>query len=91
MREISSKERAELIRKGNELFNKKEIEKAAKIFTAVDYKDGLIRVGDYYYKKGQMIFALKYYNMANYKKRIDEAVQNIISVFKLWVQQDKNE
>ncbi len=90
MANISSRERAELIRKGNALFNQGEIEKAAKIFKAVKYVDGLIRIGDYYYKKGQIIFALKYYNEANYKKRINEAIKDIINTFKIWLN-DKNE
>ncbi len=85
MKKISDKQRVELIRKGNELFNNEEIEKAGKIFSAVNYIDGLIRVGDYYYSKGKLVFALKFYNKANNKTRINKAVENILSVFKLWI------
>lgn len=88
---MSGKDRAELVRKGNMLFNEGEIEKASKIFEAVHYVDGLIRIGDYYYGKSEIVNSLIYYKKANYKKRIEQLAPGIASVFKTWIFEDKEE
>ncbi len=85
MAKISKKERAALIRKGNMLFNEGKIEKASKIFEAVHYVDGLIRVGDHYYGNKELVNSLIYYKKANYKKRIEQVAPQIASVFKAWI------
>ena len=46
--ELSSQQRIALIRKGNELFNQGEFEKAKRIFLTTSYSDGLTRIGQYY-------------------------------------------
>ena len=56
--------RAALIRKGNELFNRGSIDLARKIFITTRYTDGLIRMGDYYFKKKKHIMALQLYWLA---------------------------
>ena len=89
MVKISDKDRAGLIRKGNMLFNEEKIEQAAKIFEAVHYVDGLIRIGDYYYGKNEIVNSLIYYKKANYKKRIKQLAPGIASVFKTWIDEDK--
>jgi hypothetical protein len=89
---LNPKERLILIRKGNEIFNNGEIEKAAKIFTTTAYRDGLIRVGDYYYfEKRDIIKALQYYIEANYEKRIREVSERIAGVLKRWLGEPKKE
>ena len=83
---IVPKERLILIRKGNELFNKGDINKAAKIFVTTAYKDGLIRIGDYYYfDRKDPIKALHYYMEANYKKRIEKVSEKIAQIIKRWL------
>lgn len=82
---INEKDRAELIRKGNQLFNSGQIQKAAKIFETVHYMDGLIRIGDLYFKKNQILTALKYYQKAGYQKRIEQVTPQLLSVFKNWL------
>ncbi len=83
---LTPKERLVLIRKGNELFNKGDIEKAAKIFVTTSYKDGLIRVGDYYYfDKKNPLKALHFYIEAKYEKRIRELTERIASILKKWL------
>lgn len=83
---LTPKERLFLIRKGNELFNKGEIEKAAKIFATTAYKDGLIRVGDYYYfDKRNPLKAFGYYCDAQYEKRIREITARMAMVIKKWL------
>jgi len=91
MTKISGKEKTELVRKGNMLFNEGKIEQAAKIFEAVHYVDGLIRIGDYYYGKNELVNSIVYYKKANYKKRITQLAPGMATVFKTWFEEDKKE
>ncbi len=84
---ISDKDRVALIRKGNQLFNEGKIDLAAKIFEAVNYKDGLIRIGDYYYERNQPLIALKYYTKARYKPRIDEIMEKVVVALNQWLKE----
>jgi hypothetical protein len=87
---LDTKERLLLIRKGNEIFNNGEIEKAARIFKTTAYKDGLIRVGDYYYfEKKDILKALHYYIEAEYEKRVREVTERIAEVIKKWLGEPK--
>jgi hypothetical protein len=89
---LKPKERLLLIRKGNEIFNNGEIEKAAKIFATTAYRDGLIRVGDYYYfEKRDILKALQYYVEAKYERRIGEVTERIAGVIKKWLGDTKDD
>jgi hypothetical protein len=86
---LTPRERLILIRKGNELFNQGDVEKAAKIFVTTAYKDGLIRVGDYYYfDQEKPLKALYYYLEAGYERRIRELSERMAAVIKKWLQED---
>jgi hypothetical protein len=86
---LTPKERILLIRKGNELLNDGDIEKAEKIFVATAYKDGLIRIGDYYYFDKKNVFkALNLYLEAKYEKRIHELTERMALVLKQWLNED---
>ncbi len=88
---MTEKERIDLIRKGNDLFNQGKIEEAAKIFLATNYIDGLVRVGDHYYYEQKRIFkAFFYYKKANYKKRLDEIYEKMAKIIHLFLEEDKN-
>ena len=63
-REVDAKTRAQLIRKGNEFFNARNIEASERIFVIVDYKDGLIRLGDYYLENKNIYKACEMYYMS---------------------------
>jgi hypothetical protein len=87
---LTPKERMLLIRKGNELFNQGNVEKASKIFVTTAYKDGLIRIGDYYYfDKKDPFKALHYYIEAKYEKRIREITERMAAVLKKWLSEEK--
>jgi hypothetical protein len=87
---LTPRERLVLIRKGNELFNNGEVEKAAKIFVTTAYKDGLIRVGDhYYFDEEKPLKAFYYYLEAKYEKRISELSERMASVIKRWLNEDE--
>ncbi len=84
------KERVALIRKGNELFNNGEIDKAIKIFLQTDYKDGLARVADFYYfDKKQPLMAFKFYKMANMHNKVNEIFERMIYALSKWIGDDK--
>ena len=86
---LTPKERILLIRKGNELLNDGDIEKAEKIFVTTAYKDGLIRIGDYYYFDQKNVFkALNLYLEAKYEKRIRELTERMALVLKKWLNED---
>jgi hypothetical protein len=87
---LTPKERIQLIRKGNELLNEGNIEMAEKIFISTAYKDGLIRLGDYYYFDQKNVFkALNLYLEAKYEKRIKELTERMALILKKWLNEDK--
>ena len=51
--------RALLIRRGNDFFSSGNIKAAEKIFVTTDYKDGIVRLGDYYFTNGDIYKAAK--------------------------------
>lgn len=80
---MDKKTRAELIRKGNELFNQKRYTEAEKLFMQTGYKDGLIRIGDYlYYDKKMPLAAFKYYKMTKSTRKINEIFERMVFAFK---------
>ena len=87
---LTPRERIVLIRKGNDFFNRGDVEKAAKIFITTAYKDGLIRIGDYYYfEKKDPFKALHFYLEAKYERRIRELTERMAAVLKKWLREDK--
>jgi len=84
--------RALLIRKGNELFNREEInqdeiELAKKIFLTTGYTDGLIRLGDYYLGKNMALEALRMYWLAPYPKRVNWMLERMVLIMKDWLKE----
>lgn len=76
---MDTKDRIELIRKGNELFNNGDIETAAKIFAKTGYKDGLTRVADHYFFDRRLpLNALPYYKMANCEAKVKEIYDRML-------------
>ena len=70
---MKDEEKVALARKGNEFFNNGNITEAIKFFVKAGYRDGIMRVADYYYfDKKQPLIALKFYKMINRKDRVDE-------------------
>ncbi len=87
---LDKKERAALIRKGNELFNNGEIDKATEIFVMTGYKDGIARVADHhYYDKKAPLIAFKFYKMASMQDKVDEIFARMVFALSKWVGEDK--
>ena len=83
MKNIDNKTRTELIRAGNKYFNENEFDKAEKCFITAGYKDGLHRLGDYYYYDCKKpLVALKYYEKAGIKDKIDEIYERMSKALK---------
>jgi len=87
---MEQKQRIELIRKGNELFNKGDIETAAKVFIKTAYRDGLTRVADYYFFDRRLpLNALPYYRMVNRKDKVDEIYERMFFALGKMLGQDQ--
>ncbi|MCX7679691.1 MAG: hypothetical protein N2316_10805 [Spirochaetes bacterium] len=83
---MDEKTRVELIRHANELFNKGEIEKAAAIYEKTAYRDGLTRVGDYYFfDKKQPLYALKYYRLSGRSDMVQNIYERMVYALSLWL------
>lgn len=79
---LSREQKYTLNRRGNELFNSKDIEGAIRIFLTTGYSDGLTRVGDYYFNMGRKLDALKYYSLAHNQYKIDALSKEIASLIR---------
>jgi hypothetical protein len=83
---MDSEEKVKLVRKGNESFNKGDIKEAIKFFVKAEYRDGIMRVADYYYYDNkQPLVALKFYQMINRKDRIDEIFARMMFALGKWL------
>ena len=87
---ISKSERVALNRKGNELFNAGQYEKSKRIFLTTGYTDGLIRVGDYYFKNNNFLEALKMYWAAPAPERCDKLIEKMGAVVRHWLDEKKD-
>lgn len=74
---LGTDKKATLNRKGNEYFNKGDIETARRIFITTGYSDGLSRIGDHYADKGQELEALKLYWLAHNKRKAEPILEKL--------------
>lgn len=87
---MDKKLRAELIRKGNAAFNDRDIRQARELFLKTDYKDGLVRLGDYFmYDRKLPMLAFGYYKKAGMQSKVDEIFQRMIFALSQWIGKDK--
>lgn len=83
---MKDEEKVKLVRAGNEHFNKGNISEAIKLFVKAGYRDGIMRVADYYYfDKKQPLIAFKFYKMINRKDRIDEIFARMMFALGKWL------
>ena len=87
---MDSKERAMLIREANTAFNDGDFPKARKLYLQTEYKDGLIRMGDYYmYERKLPVLAFGYYKKAGHTQKVEEIFQRMIWALGQWIGMDK--
>lgn len=77
---LTSEQKALLNRKGNVLFNEGKYDAACRIFVTTGYSDGLTRIGDLYKKQNKELSALKYYWLANNKKKSEPIIEKLASL-----------
>jgi hypothetical protein len=85
---LAGDERVRLNRKGNELFNRGEIETARRIFQTTGYSDGLIRVGDRYLEGRRPIDALKMYWLARDGSKSAPLIEKAVLVVRKLLEQE---
>ncbi len=90
-RNTDSKTRVQLIRKGNEFFSSGDIESAKKIFLAVDYKDGIVRLGDYYFERKDMEKACEMYFISENPSKIAFFCEKSAKIIEKWLSEDSEE
>jgi hypothetical protein len=79
---MDQKTRIELIRKGNECFNKGNIDLAEKIFMQTQYKDGLTRIADYWFFDRKLpLIAVKYYRIVGRTDKVNEIYARMMYAF----------
>lgn len=87
---MNKKTRAQLIRKGNQAFNDGQLDLARRIFIQTNYRDGLVRLGDYlYYQKKKPLLALTYYRKAGDQKKINEIFARMVWALKRWIRPEE--
>jgi hypothetical protein len=86
---ISREQRAALIRRGNELFNKGDLDLAQRIFITTKYSDGLIRIGDRFAEGGKPLEALRAYWIAPCPEKAAVMIERIAKVMKQWLLEEK--
>ncbi len=88
---LSHEKRAALIRKGNELFNKGNYDLAKRIFLTTRYSDGLIRLGDMYFKRKKPLHALQAYWLAPSPAKAAALIERMADVVSKWLMEEKEE
>ncbi len=87
--DLTIEQKAALNRKGNELFNKKEFEKAKRIFLTTGYTDGIIRIGDYHYQNNEVLEAFRMYILAPAQDKKEMLIGKMAVVIQLWLKEEK--
>jgi hypothetical protein len=82
---LTSVQKSALIRRGNELFNKNQIDQAKKIFLTTGYSDGLSRIGDYYFKNNNTLEALRMYMMAPAPEKKEKVIEKLAGIVQFWL------
>lgn len=98
---INDSTRSALIRKGNELFNKKDTEGAYRCYLTASYFGGIEKIADYYnFDKKNIIKAMQLYKFilkedsnlggnVRAKQKLDILAQSIVKVLRKWLKEDE--
>ncbi len=99
--EIKDSTRSALIRKGNELFNQKDIEGAYRCYLTASYFGGIEKIADYYnFEKKNIIKAMQLYKFilkedsnlggnVRAKQKLDKLSESIVKVLRKWLKEDE--
>ena len=89
--ELTGEQRAALIRKGNELFNRGAVEEAKRIYITTRYGDGLVRVGDHCLAHNDFLEALRMYRLAPDNRKAGRLVEQMAGVVRKWLKEGTDE
>lgn len=88
---ITEAQRAELIRRGNQLFNEGKYFDAGRVYSTVGYKAGLIRLGDLFYFDKQMpLVAYGFYRKAAHKPMLEKIGDSFVFALKCLLADDRS-
>lgn len=99
--EIKDSTRSALVRKGNELFNQKDIEGAYRCYITASYYGGIEKVADYYnFEKKNIIKAMQLYKFimkedsnlggnVRAKQKLDKLSESVVKVLRKWLKEDE--
>lgn len=82
---VTSSEKVTLVRKANELMNKKDYIGAKRIYLAIGYSAGLIRLGDYFENNQKPLEALKMYKAAEAQTKLEQLSKKMANVLQVWM------
>jgi hypothetical protein len=85
--DVTSEQKVQLIRKGNELFALGQLEAAKKIFVTTRYSDGMIRLGDHYAQQKDYLSAFQMFKLAPAPDRAEAMIQKLSAVLKNWLKE----
>ncbi len=88
-KKVDQSTRVKLIRKGNQLFSEGKIDLAEKIFVTIDYKDGLIRLGDHFFKNKNIYKSVEMYFLSENKNKINTFCKKIALIIEKLLKEDK--
>lgn len=86
---LTREQRTALIRKGNQFFNQGDYEKAKKIFLTTGYTDGIIRMGDYYIRKQNVLEAFRMYKLAPAPDKVENLIMQMAGVVQHWLKEER--
>jgi hypothetical protein len=86
---LPQEKRTALIRKGNELFNRGNLDLAGRIFVTTGYADGLIRLGDRCFRDGKPLDALRWYRSAPCPQKADALTARMARVVSEWLKEEQ--
>jgi hypothetical protein len=87
--QLTQENRAALIRRGNDFFNRGDTDLARRIFLTTGYSDGLIRVGDRLVLSGRPLDALAAYWAAPCPEKVELLVGRMSGVVRQWLKEGK--
>ena len=88
-KKVDPAKRVQLIRKGNQLFSEGKIEITERIFVTIDYKDGLVRLEDYYLKNNNLSKSAEMYFLSGNESKINAFCKKSALIIKEFLSVDK--
>lgn len=85
---LTGEQKAQLIRRANELFNKGDFGMAERIYIATGYSDGMVRMGDTHFRQQRYREAMRLYMLAPAPDRVSRLARRMALVVQQWLIED---